>query len=285
MLGITYAPLPEREAYLKRIGYSGGTEPTLDNLHALIRAHQTAVPFENLDCVSRTPILLEVERLFDKIVLRRRGGYCFELNGLFMALLRDLGYDAWSVLARVQIASDSLREICHRGTLVRLDGKEYYCDVGMGGSMAPFAVELSDRRQTLFGETFWVEPLGNGWFIEKRLSGNGAEEPAEKNVVVFAPLPVLAEDFEPYNYVDWARPDSSFVTRGPMAALRTETGYKNLRNGTFSVRDGGTVTEREIPPEELSSLLKAEFGLEWQGESRIDTERTDPDEDRETGTV
>ena len=91
MLGITYAPLPEREAYLKRIGYSGGTEPTLDNLHALIRAHQTAVPFENLDCVSRTPILLEVERLFDKIVLRRRGGYCFELNGLFMALLRDLG--------------------------------------------------------------------------------------------------------------------------------------------------------------------------------------------------
>ena len=271
--------------YLERIEYSGGTEPTLENLFALQKAHFTHVPYENLDIYYGHEFTLAVEEVYDKIVNRRRGGYCFELNGPFMALLRDLGYDAWSVLARVQIASDSLREICHRGTLVRLDGKEYYCDVGMGGSMAPFAVELSDRRQTLFGETFWVEPLGNGWFIEKRLSGNGAEEPAEKNVVVFAPLPVLAEDFEPYNYVDWARPDSSFVTRGPMAALRTETGYKNLRNGTFSVRDGGTVTEREIPPEELSSLLKTEFGLEWQGESRIDTERTDPDEDRETGTV
>ena len=117
-------------------------------------------------------------------------------------------------------------------------------------------------RQTLFEETFWVEELGNGWFVEKRLLGGGAEGPAEKKVVVFAPLPVLAEDFEPYNYVDWARPDSFFVTRGPVAALRTETGYKNLRNGTFSVRDGEAVTEREVPPEELPKLLRKEFGLE-----------------------
>ena len=263
MLEFTYAPLPDREAYLERIGWTGSVRPTLETLHGLIRAHQMAVPFENLDCcLTKEPISLEIGRVFDKIVTRHRGGYCFELNGLFMTLLRDLGYDAWSVFARVQLMSDELRAVCHRGTVVRLEGREYYCDVGMGGSMAPFAVEISPEKQTRFGETFWVEALGNGWFAEKRFTGSGVgQEPAEKNVVVFAAAPALTEDFEPYNYVEWALPDSTFVTRGPTASLRTETGYKNVRKGVFTVRDGETVTSREISAKELLPLLEKEFGL------------------------
>src|SRR5690242_9417454 len=79
-------------AYLQRIGYSGSRVPSADALRALHVAHLQAVPFENLDIHLRRPISLDPERLFQKIVLERRGGFCYELNGLFAALLRALGF-------------------------------------------------------------------------------------------------------------------------------------------------------------------------------------------------
>ena len=79
-------------AYLDRIGYSGPTEPTAETLVALHRAHMLAVPFENLDIHLGRRNVLDPEHVFDKVVRRRRGGWCFELNGLFALLLETLGY-------------------------------------------------------------------------------------------------------------------------------------------------------------------------------------------------
>ena len=80
------------DSYLARISYSGPLAPTLETLRALHYAHLLAVPFENLDVHRGVPIVLDQERLYDKIVLHRRGGFCYELNSLFAALLGQLGF-------------------------------------------------------------------------------------------------------------------------------------------------------------------------------------------------
>ena len=161
---------PEQCAnYLRRIGaeadYTG--EPTLDNLDMLISCHQKTVPFENLALVMNWgSIDLDPQALYQKIVLDHRGGFCFELNGAFQLLLKGLGYDAVGCMARVGLPFlGELTSLDHRGIIVRLNGKSYYCDVGMGGPKADWAVEFdcqptageitaleSDGRQTA-GET------------------------------------------------------------------------------------------------------------------------------------
>ena len=268
MYELTYRELPNLDAYLERIGYTGSREPTLETLNALIYAHQCTVPFETLDCCDyHLPVSLSVEHLYEKIVEKRRGGYCFELNGIFLTLLRALGYNAWSCMCRVAANFDTLRPIKHRGIMVRLDGRLYYCDVGLGGSMPPFAVALDGGRQTEMGETFWVEALdAEGWYLVKRLSGKGLHDDgsvqgAERNVVIFSTLPMLAEDFEAYSYQCWAFPDSRFVTIR-MANLRTPEGFIKLENNSLTVCENGSFTVQEIPEADIPALLKEQFGLE-----------------------
>src|SRR5215216_6410072 len=94
-------------AYLDRINYHGAIDPTAAALRELHRAHLLAVPFENLDIHLGRPIVLEQQALFAKIVTRRRGGFCYELNGLFALLLRDLGFDVTLLAAGVARADGS----------------------------------------------------------------------------------------------------------------------------------------------------------------------------------
>jgi arylamine N-acetyltransferase len=97
-----YAPLPDKARFLERLGLKDVTEPDLETLNRLILAHQMNVPFENLSVYdAETDVSLDIASLFDKIVVRRRGGYCFELNALFMSLLESLGYDCYPVMVRV----------------------------------------------------------------------------------------------------------------------------------------------------------------------------------------
>src|SRR5689334_21580804 len=109
------------QAYLHRIGYHGGLEPTAANLRDLHRAHRVAVPFENLDIHVGRPIVLDQDALFDKIVTRRRGGFCYELNGLFAVLLRALGFDVALLSAGVARADGGFGpEFDHLTLLVRV---------------------------------------------------------------------------------------------------------------------------------------------------------------------
>ncbi len=100
MFEALYLPVPEADLYLRRMRYDGPVRTERDVLDLLIRAHLQSVPFENIDIYDRRlPIPLGIPALFDKIVTRRRGGYCFELNGLFMALLSALGFSCYAVAA------------------------------------------------------------------------------------------------------------------------------------------------------------------------------------------
>src|SRR5512147_1356301 len=126
------------QAYLRRIDYRGELDPTAATLHALHRAHLLSVPFENLDIHLSRPIVLDQDALFDKIVTRRRGGFCYELNGLFALLLEQLGYKVTRLAARVVGTDDSLGpQFDHLTLQVQCPDESHspwLADVGFGDS-------------------------------------------------------------------------------------------------------------------------------------------------------
>ena len=120
--------------YLSRIGYAGDCRPTADNLAALVKAHRFTVPYETLDLWRRRPTTLATETLYEKIVARRRGGYCFELNGLFAWLLRELGYNVREYFGRWLLGdAQAVPMRRHRVVCVALPaGPNKIVDVGIG---------------------------------------------------------------------------------------------------------------------------------------------------------
>ena len=133
-------PAPWTDAYLARIGYEGSREPSYETLRALHVRHLLKVPFENLDIHWKRPIVVDVDRFLHKILVERRGGFCYELNGAFAALLRELGFDVTVLSARV---------ICDDGTygpdfdhMTLLVNGQWLADVGFGeSSMVPLNID------------------------------------------------------------------------------------------------------------------------------------------------
>lgn len=139
-----YAPIPDTAAYLKRIGYTGTPAVSLDCLAALMTCHLAAVPFENLDVFhGHLEPALDTAALFRKIVQEGRGGYCFEINGLFQRLLSALGFSCWSATARIALGHDYRTPPAHQVILVELEGRRYFCDVGYGGPVPASPVEVT----------------------------------------------------------------------------------------------------------------------------------------------
>ena len=255
----TLAP-QELDAYLARIGYSGDRALTKETLDTLVYLHQCHVPFEDLDVFDQlAPIRLDAASLFDKVVTRHRGGFCFELNGSFQLLLRSFGFDAYSCVGRVAANRTELGDLYHRVTVVRLDGKRYVCDVAMSGAMPPFAVELSPVRQSAHGETCWAEPIQEGWWLLRRLNEEG--EPA--GLSIFAPIAMLAKDFEPLCRSLLANADSSFRNHR-VVNLRTADGYHSLRDDVLSIRSGAEKREIHVSPQTLPHVLSEYFDLNYE---------------------
>ena len=151
-----YAPLPQVDAYLARIGYEGPIGLTEACLDQLVLRHQLSVPFENLDIrIRKTPVSLGIPQLFDKVVTRGRGGFCYELNGLFRALLEALGFRAWCCSCKVLKGEGPGHPALHRGVVVDLGGRLRYCDVGFGGPMPAGALPIeAGDEQCIGGDRF-----------------------------------------------------------------------------------------------------------------------------------
>lgn len=243
-------------AYLERIGCTCDPAPSREHLQRLLSCHLQRVPFENLDFY-RDPRALSLDPgdLFDKVVTRRRGGVCFELNGLFLRLLQELGYDCYPVSVRVLIAPDAPAPISHQGNIAILEGRKYYCDVGFGGPGPKGLVELdTEEDQTIAGECFRVTRDGVHVTISRR-HGDGLVP-----ILSFVDVAVSTADFEILLYYFTANPDSYFVQHR-VVNLSLENGSLALTDDQFTRRENGTVTTRTLDESEIDAVLKAEFGL------------------------
>ena len=155
-------------AYLERINYHGPTAPTAETLRELHRAHMLALPFENLDIHLGREIGHDDERLYAKVVERRRGGFCYELNGAFAALLRDLGFSVKKLAAGVARADGSFGPTFdHMALLVELDMR-WLADVGFGeGFREPLRLDEAGEQAQAFG-AYRIRQAGEYRLLEAR---------------------------------------------------------------------------------------------------------------------
>lgn len=257
-----YEPLPDMQAYLRRIGFEGKPEPTLECLEKLVTCQLLSVPFENLDVLYGGLVpSLETQSLFEKIVLNRRGGYCFELNGLFLKLLQAIGFTCFSSTARIMLGRDYVRPPVHQIIWVEINGKRYFCDVGYGGPAPIWPLEF------VFGE----EQTRNSRHTYRFVKGQ-SEAVLEVNLDgVFQPLMAVSQmpcdpvDFLPLNTFCAVSANEPFRS-GQMLHKHTPIGKCTIHNNVLSVREGETVTETALHTEqELREALNRWFGIDYPG--------------------
>jgi N-hydroxyarylamine O-acetyltransferase len=243
-------------AYFERVNYKGSGSPTVETLRALHRAHLLAVPFENLDIHIPRPISLEESALFDKIVTRRRGGFCYEQNGLFAAVLRSLGFAVSLLEARVKIGDGSFgRPFDHLTLLVRLE-QPWLADVGFGDSFLE-PLRLADPAEQLQdGDAFRVRLDGQQGVYAMRDPTNGWQDEYQ-----FFLQPRHLADFAEACHYHQTSPASHF-TQKRICSLARPAGRITLSDMRFIVTENGKRTETTLSGEaEFDRILVSHFGM------------------------
>jgi N-hydroxyarylamine O-acetyltransferase len=244
-------------AYLERIGYRDTPLPDRKTLTALHRAHRMAIAFENLDIPLGRGIALAPERLFEKIVAGRRGGYCFEQNALFLLILKAIGFEARPLLARVWLGAEAIPARTHTLNLVRLDGEDWIVDVGFGGSFVPpMRLAAGTEAATPDGARHRLaEDADHGWMLER----DGGEGWARQ--YSFTLEPVWPADLEMANHFTATRPGTRFTSQR-IASAPTPDGYVSLIDRGLTTSRMGQSEVREIGgAEEYRRVLEDVFGL------------------------
>lgn len=260
------APL-DLDAYLARLGL--GLPPLADaaGLFTVQRAHRLSIPFENLDVRLGRGISLDPDHVFEKLVQRRRGGYCFEHNQLFLRALTAIGFDARPLLARVWLGTAELPPKTHTINLVRIDGEDWIADAGFGGSYAP-PMKLFDGSQASGpdgAEHRLTRSEDHGWLLERRgdpratdgRSGNPDWQPQYS----FTLEQVATPDLEVANHWTSTRPGVR-MTSFSIVSLCLPSGFATLTDRHYTRRNGDQYVEADLDsPTAYRLRLNFVFGV------------------------
>jgi N-hydroxyarylamine O-acetyltransferase len=253
------------KAYLERINYHGSLNPTVETLRGLQVAHLLAVPFENLSIHARQPIVLEDEALFTKIVEKRRGGFCYEANGLFAALLRALSFDVAMLSAEVANAEGEfgpafdhmallvIPQVSSPGSLA----ERWLVDVGFGDSFLE-PLLLDERGEQLQGSHAYRILSRDGRLVLMRRDEGDEWKPQYRFTL------------QAYAYADYAEmcryhqtsPQSHF-TRSRICSLATDDGRITLSEMRFitTSKTSGRQERILMSEEEYVDVLRNRFGI------------------------
>ncbi len=249
------------KAYLERINYHGSLAPTAETLRELQVAHLLAVPFENLSIHAGQPIVLDDEALFTKIVAGRRGGFCYEANGLFAALLRALGFDVRMLSAEVANAEGGFGPAFdHMALMVSLE-QRWLVDVGFGDSFLE-PLRLDEQSEQAQGRgAYRILPRGAHFILMQR--DDGDKWTAQYRFTL-----------QTYTYADYAlmcryhqtSPQSHF-TRARICSRATPEGRVTLSEMRFitTTEKGGREERTLTSEEEYASVLRERFGIVMAG--------------------
>jgi len=214
--------------YLRRIKYNGVVYTDLATLRELQRHHVFAIPFETLDIYHQVPILLQIDFLYQKVILDQRGGYCYELNILFHRLLTLCGFHVTMVSGRLLHGYGYGREFEHMALLVELNGRKWLVDVGYGDfSLTPLAItpgEIQSDGRNFYQVIDSVMVDGRSYF------GVAKWNPSKQDFkidYIFTLTPRSFGDFDAMNEFHQTSPDSHF-SRGLICTLPTAEGRISL---------------------------------------------------------
>ncbi|MHC8371372.1 arylamine N-acetyltransferase family protein [Pseudomonas sp. MDT1-85] len=245
--------------YLQRLGFEAPPAPTLETLRQLQLRHTGAFPFENIATLMGEPVLIDLPSIEQKVLHDGRGGYCYELNNLFLALLQTLGFDARGITGRVVMSQPegAWTARTHRLSVVTLDGVRYITDVGFGG-MVPTAPLILDTeaKQSTPHEPYRIESHADGYTLRANVGGEW------RAMYIFDLQRQEDIDYTLGNWYVSTHPESSFLKQ--LMVARTGEGWRRtLNNGSFAIHRMGSDSERRqvADVEELIGLLESEFGI------------------------
>lgn len=248
------------ETYFRRLRYDGPSAATPEVLFALHQAHHLAVPFENLDIWLKRRIVLDEESFYRKIVGEGRGGFCYELNGLFAAILRQIGFSVTLLSARVARPDGQfVPEFDHLVLRVDLE-QPYLADVGFGEAFQQ-PIPLHDGcLEQQEGIRYRLRTVGERWIAERQNTGGDWNQMYD-----FSLIPRQLADFAEMCDYHQTSPDSTF-TRRRICSLALPDGRVTLADLRLILTRGAQRTERNLRDEqEYLQELQRHFGIMLPG--------------------
>jgi N-hydroxyarylamine O-acetyltransferase len=242
--------------YLSRIGFEGDPSPDFETLKRLMRCQLCSVPFENLDVQAGIVPSLAPEAIYTKIVERRRGGYCYELNGIFAMALEALGIPYRFVAVRPMTYAVR-RPKTHVAIIASVDSAEWLCDLGFGGYgiREPIDLRWLDRKITQDYDAFRLTMVSDrDYLLQSFVDGEW------KKLYEFNLCPQEWVDFEPANWLNATHPESIFV-QGLIVAMQHPEGKAVLSGERFRYVSEGRVEERIVGQDDVTELLRQCFSL------------------------
>ena len=240
-------------------------------LDTLVRAHLLTIPFENLDTTDlNRPVSIHPERLMEKLLLKKRGGFCFELNGAFCMLLTSLGFDAWLCPCRQMRHSEPCPvPATHCGILIHLGEETYFCDVGYGGPVPRGSLQFSPSDlQQIEGEVFYFQKSGitpadprstrehSGWYTLIRQSlRSGRELP----LMQMAPVECYLCDFYGQSLL---RSDGATAYSVRHVTRMLPDGYIDLTENELTISTDNFLQRTVVSDSELAAVLHRWFGID-----------------------
>jgi N-hydroxyarylamine O-acetyltransferase len=252
-------PLKDMPLYLQRLGYAAAPPPTLDTLGQLVRRHSEAFAFETLNTFLHLPVPVDLPSLERKLLHDGRGGYCYELNRLFLALLQQLGFDARALAGRVVMGGpeDAITPRTHMALRVHIEGAPYLADVGFGGMVPTAPLRLdTEAVQSTPHEPYRIVRQGDTYLLRAEVAGEW------RAMYRFDLQPQEEIDLELGNWYVATHPQSSF--HGRLTAARTGTGLRRtLQGNRFTVHRLGAASEHRSlnSVDEILAVLRDEFGI------------------------
>ena len=248
--------------YFDRIGHGGPAEPTVETVQALVAAHNQSIPFENLDPLLGIPVAdLSAAALFDKLVQRRRGGYCYEHNGLMGYVLEELGFGVERLAGRVVWMNPGgpLPAQTHHVLSVTVPGVDgpLLVDVGFGGQTltSPMRLEAGPVQETRH-EPYRIRERGNGYQLEAEIGGEW------QPLYMFTTRAQPRIDLEVGSWYVSTHPHSFFVT-GLTAAMVTDDARWNMRGRNLAIHSGGETEKiRFDTAADVLDVLTDRFGID-----------------------
>ncbi|HUP49738.1 MAG TPA: arylamine N-acetyltransferase, partial [Thermoanaerobaculia bacterium] len=238
--------------YLARIGLSQPLPPTLDTLRRLHVAHLRTFPFDNLAIQRHGIIRTDIESIAEKFLGGTTGGYCFEQNTLFAAALRELGFEAALILARV---GSPERPLTHLVVRVEIDGKPWLADAGFGGEGPLEPLPLAEGVTVQDGLSYELRRDRNRWTLVMHC------EDASQVLYHFGDEPHTPADIEVANYYTSTHPSSSF--RQSLTIQRVTPEERLILRSTMITRyRNGVKTETAIEPSQIRAVARELFGIE-----------------------
>jgi N-hydroxyarylamine O-acetyltransferase len=248
--------------YFARIGYEGPQAATLEVLQAIHRLHPAAIPFENLNPLTRRPVKLDLESVESKLVTERRGGYCFEQNALFANVLMQLGFKVTPLLGRVLWGreSDAIPPRTHMVLRIDIGADAWIADVGFGSVTltAPLRLIPGLAQQTPLGTFRLADASRDALCLEAQ-----AHDESWASVYRFDLQPVEWIDYETSNWYTSTSPDSIFLSNLIVCRVLPESRI-TLFNDQLNDRagNGQIISERQlVSPDDLAACLRERFGL------------------------